>query len=261
MENNINNNTLSKNNENTIIFTIGRMNPPTTGHMILIRNMIEIALKQNLKQINIILSATIDNKTNPISCGEKRFFLLNFMIHHLKELMKLENSSNIEKNTKIDEMQIKIICMNDYTNPNYGTHPIFKSIQYILQDLYGYPREDLKMILVIGADRLANYEWIQKSLLERTPHINMEIVGLDRPEGAMSATYIRKLATDSNFEQFKNEMLLTGLDEQHITELYNEIKNKITPKRKKGGKKTRRKLNIYKRSKYYNKSRKYKNKK
>jgi len=226
---------MNQNRENIIFFTIGRMNPPTPGHMLLIRTMMEEALQKGLTQINLILSATTDNKKNPLSCEEKRYFILNFMIHHLKELMKLEQPQMAEK---IDEIQVKIICMNDIVNPKYGKHPILKSVQYLLQDLYGYPRTNLQMVLFIGEDRIQDYNWIQKSLLERNPPVTMEIHGLDRPEGAMSATYIRQLALEGNLSQFRLEMEKTGLDESSILNLYHEIREKLTvspPKKKKGG--------------------------
>jgi len=234
------------NNENTILFSIGRMNPPTTGHLLLIKTMINYAIKNQLTQINVILSATVDNKTNPIPCEEKRFFLLNFMIHHLKELMKIEQPINTHI---IDNVQIKIICMDDYTNPEYGKNPILKSVQTILQDLYDYPRENMKMILFIGQDRENSFEWIKKSLSERNPPIHMEIIGLNRPEGAMSATYIRRLATDGKLELFKDEMIKTGLDEASIYKLYNEIREKIIVRKAKGGRKTRRINRKYKKNK------------
>lgn len=230
---------MNQNRENIIFFTIGRMNPPTPGHMLLIRTMMEEALQKGLTQINLILSATTDNKKNPLSCEEKRYFILNFMIHHVKELMKIEQPQMAEK---VDQIQVKIICMNDIVNPDYGKHPILKSIQYVLQDLYGYPRENLQMVLFIGEDRIQDYNWIQKSLLERNPPVTMEIHGLDRPEGAMSATYIRNLALQGNLYQFRLEMVKTGLDETSILNLYHEIREKLTvspPKKKKGG--TRRK--------------------
>jgi hypothetical protein len=178
------------------------------------------------------------------------------MVHHLKELMKIEQPMNT---FTIDNIQVKFICMNDYTNPDYGKNPILKSIQYILRDLYCYPRENIQMILVIGEDRSTSFEWIKKSLSERNPPIHLEIIGLNRPEGAMSATYIRKLATDGNFELFKDEMLKTGLDEASIYQLYNEIREKIVVR--KGGKKTRRKYNRMTNKKNKKTIKKIKNKK
>ena len=81
------------NDENFIIFTIARMNPPTSGHTLLIKQMIMEALSRGLTQINIILSATIDDKKNPLDCNEKRNLLLDSsetlsMIDFLKQQMK-----------------------------------------------------------------------------------------------------------------------------------------------------------------------------
>ena len=59
------------NNNNTIIFTLARMNPPTPGHLFLIKNLIEEAIKLNVNHVYIILSKTNDNNENPISCPEK----------------------------------------------------------------------------------------------------------------------------------------------------------------------------------------------
>jgi hypothetical protein len=245
MENTIN----TINNENTILFTIGRMNPPTSGHMMLIRKMMLYALNNNLTQINLILSGTVDNKKNPISCNEKRNLLIHFLLSHQKELLKIENPS---LSSKIDELQVKIICMDDVLNPEYGTHPIMKSVNYILKELYGYPRENIRMILFIGQDRENDYFWIQKSLRERNPQVSLDInsEGLERPEGAISATYIRQLAIDGNWDEFKNEMFKTGLDEPRAYSLYLQIKGKLVPikktRTKKGG---RRKANSKSRSK------------
>lgn len=233
-----------KNNENMILFTIGRMNPPTSGHMLLIRTMIETALQKNLSQINIILSSTVDNKKNPLSCDEKRFFLLNFMIHHLKEIMKIEQPMNL---ASIENLQVNIVCMSDVVNPKYGNHPILKSIQYILNDLYGYPRENIEMFLFIGEDRIKDYDWIQKSLLSKNPRVSISIHGIERPEGAMSATYIRQLALEGDYDSFRVEMEKTGLDSDATMKMYNEIREKILVpssslkrKRKGGIRRTRR---------------------
>ena len=241
------------NNENTILFTIGRMNPPTSGHMMLIRKMMLYALNNNLTQINLILSGSVDNKKNPISCTEKRNLLIHFLLSHQKELLKIENPS---LSYKIDELQVKIICMDDVLNPDYGTHPIMKSINYILKELYGYPRVNLNMILFIGQDRENDYFWIQDSLRKKNPPVSLDInsEGLERPEGAISATYIRQLAIDGNWDEFKNEMFKTGLDEPTAYSLYKQIKEKLVSK--KPSTRTRTKKSIKK--KRNNKSRKSK---
>ena len=58
------------NNSNTLIFTVGRMNPPTPGHLELIREMLTMAKAMNVKQIYIFLSETRGAK-DPISCADK----------------------------------------------------------------------------------------------------------------------------------------------------------------------------------------------
>jgi hypothetical protein len=227
------------NNENTIIFTIGRMNPPTSGHMYLVKEMIEKALELNLKQINIILSHTKDFMKNPLKCHKKRQILIDEdMINYLKQQMILEYP---EKSDNINNIFVKIICMDDEVKPEYGTNPVMKSIKYILYDLYGYPRDGINMILFLGQDRATEFNWIKKQLDTLNIPIGFEVIGLPRPEGAMSATYIRNLATSGNFEEFKKNMKLTGLSEVNIENLYQEIRNNITEERpakksrKKGG--------------------------
>ena len=171
------------NHENTVLFTIGRMNPPTTGHLKLIEKMINIALEKDLTQINIILSATLDSDKNPLSCDTKRNLLLskdvrtdaaNSMIEQLKIRMKGEKATAGEKanaGEKIENIKINIVCMNDELNPEYGKHPILKSINSIFYDSYGYPRPDMTMVLIIGQDRLNSYGFINKFLHEQPEFI------------------------------------------------------------------------------------------
>jgi hypothetical protein len=233
------------NDENTIIFTIGRMNPPTSGHMFLIKEMIEKALEINLNQINIILSHTKDPVKNPLKCFQKRTILIDEnMISYLKSQMIQEYP---DKSGKISNMVVKVVCMDDELNPNYGKHPIMKSINYILFELYGYPRSGLNMLLFLGEDRVNEFNWIKTQLGKYEIPIGLEVIGLPRPEGAMSATYIRNLATSGNFEEFKNNMKITGLSDENIEKLYEEIRNNITEEpsikksRKRGGRKRKTK--------------------
>jgi hypothetical protein len=211
-------------NENTILFTIARMNPPTSGHLLLIRNMIQEAFRRKITQVHIILSATVDHKKNPLSCTKKRDYLVHSMIRHLKEEMKMEFP---EKTQELDDLAVHVICMDDPISHEYGKHPILKCIQYILQDLYGYPRDNLHTVLLIGEDRGDDYDWIEKSLASKTPSVSMDIIKIDRPEGAMSATSIRHLAVDGKKEEFLEKMSKTGLSEKEMSNLYDEIREQI----------------------------------
>lgn len=56
----------------TIIFTIGRMNPPTPGHMGLVKNLIERAIQFGENKVGIILSHTVDSEKNPLERRKSR---------------------------------------------------------------------------------------------------------------------------------------------------------------------------------------------
>jgi hypothetical protein len=260
------------NDENFIIFTIARMNPPTSGHTLLIKQMIMEALSRGLTQINIILSATVDDKKNPLDCNEKRNLLLDSsetlsMIDFLKQQMKREQPSNARE---IDNIKVKIICLDDEFDPKYGNskYPIPTAINYMLGELYGYPRENLKAKLLVGEDRESSYGFIIKSLEDKPIPVQLEIQGLPRPEGSMSATEIRNNAVNNEFPEFRDKMMVTGLSEDNIEQIYRKIRDRIVPSKpkkgstKKGGKrKSNKTKNRKSNKKISRKSNKTKNKK
>ena len=55
--------------ENTFIFCYVRMNPPTPGHLDLIKTMIYKAIDMKVNKIYVIMSSSIDGK-NPLPCNE-----------------------------------------------------------------------------------------------------------------------------------------------------------------------------------------------
>lgn len=98
-----------ENSETTIIATIARMNPPTPGHMLLVKNMILDAAKNNLTQITIILSHSVDSDENPLDCQTKAYVFLSPAADRLKESLAIENPDLAEK---INNVNIVILCMN-----------------------------------------------------------------------------------------------------------------------------------------------------
>ena len=50
--------------DNTIIFTLARMNPPTPGHLYVIKKLIEEGINKNAEKVYVILSKTNDNNEN-----------------------------------------------------------------------------------------------------------------------------------------------------------------------------------------------------
>jgi hypothetical protein len=101
-------------NKFDLIFTIGRMNPPTSGHALLLSELIRNAKINNTNKIGIVLSHTEDIK-NPISCEIKRTYILQMI-------------SNMDPNITTD-IVADVICKDDISN--YGKFPT-TSINYLL---------------------------------------------------------------------------------------------------------------------------------
>jgi nicotinamide mononucleotide adenylyltransferase len=194
-----------------IIFTIGRMNPPTSGHLKLIQTLMEKALELGEEKIYIILSHTQDNKKNPLYCSRKRELLTTKgMIEKIKR-----------ENPDLEHIEVKIRCMDDPVDETCGSNPILKQICQIRKD----EGDAEQMLLVIGEDRSTSYNWIRESLSKLDPPVSLIIEPLDRPDGAMSATYMRGLIISGNEEKFVEESMKNGLSEESALILYKDLTN------------------------------------
>jgi hypothetical protein len=249
--------------ENTIIFTIARMNPPTPGHIYLLENMIELALKNNVSQINIILSSTVDDEKNPVECEEKRQILYNYGLITAKKNVEVKKPDKVRE---IESIKAEIICLNDEIDSKYGTRPVVAKFYYLLYNNYKYPRPNMKAILVIGEDRKNDYGFFEKMLEKLEFPVSFELFVVDRPDSAISATKIRQLATSRNPEDektFEEHMNTIGMEKNEASRLINQIRENIdlTPKIKKskikGGSK-KGKSRKSRKNKKRKKSRKYK---
>jgi len=200
---------------NTIIFTIGRMNPPTPGHMGLVKNLIERAIQFGENKVGIILSHSVDSEKNPLECREKREFILSGLIGALKQQMKREGRFPPDK---IDEIDVVIVCMDDPTPEEFGKHPILKSFNALLSQI-GY--EKPHTYLIVGQDRATDYGWIEKSLGDKI--MSYQVEPLPRPEGAMSATEMRGYIKSGEYDTFMGKMRETGIPDEKSAELYEKV--------------------------------------
>lgn len=200
---------------NTIIFTIGRMNPPTPGHMGLVKNLIERAIQFGENKVGIILSHSVDSEKNPLECKEKREFILSGMIDALKQQMKREGRFPPDK---IDEIDVVIVCMDDPTPEEFGKHPILKSFNALFSQ-FGY--EKPHAYLIVGEDRATDYGWIEKSLGDKI--MSYQVEPLQRPEGAMSATEMRGYVKSGEYDTFMGKMRETGIPDEKSAELYEKV--------------------------------------
>jgi len=245
--------------DNTLVFTIGRMNPPTPGHMALIEKLIHRAASLGQTKIGIILSHSQDMPKNLFNCDDKRKMLLSGLIQALKEQMKMKKYAPPISPGSIDAIEPIIICMDDATPPEFGKHPILKSLNALISS-YSEPIE--RALLIVGQDRASGYKFVKEALSKRTPPIELDDSDfLARPEGAISATYVRELAYSGNWDEFLRVYATTGLPEENIRSIYEGLRAMAasasgSKKKGKGGKRTKRRNS--KRSKKSNKSKKNK---
>lgn len=232
--------------DNTIIFTIARMNPPTPGHLFIIQRLIEEGINKNAERVYVILSKTNDNNENPIPCPEKINVLgipddiSKTMIKSIKEKMKL-NTEDEEIRRKIDNMIVESICVPEQK----GATP-FTTLFDIVSQKSDVP--DLNFFLVIGDDRANMLDSITDTLFNKRANINsVDGTILDRPnmsqfkdlssnpeslsgvkisefpESAISASFVRNLVKYDMRDKFF-ELYLPYLDEEKIEELFQNIK-------------------------------------
>jgi hypothetical protein len=200
----------------TLIFTIGRMNPPTSGHMGLVKKMIEKAIELEEKgektQVAVILSHSHEKDIlkNPLQCKDEKRSLVSDMIKELKKQMIKEK--NEENKKYIENIEPTIMCMDDEKVPN-----MFSSIGSLVRKYT--PNQ---MILYIGEDRDESFSGIKKY------YENIILETIKRPEDAMSATEMRGYASSGNKDKFVEKMLPTGLDEERIEKLYKKLHYVLT---------------------------------
>jgi len=231
-----------------MIFTIARMNPPTSGHQGLIRKMMEKALEMDLDRVYIILSGTLDGK-NPLDCETKKELLVgnvSSVVENLKQKWIGEGGMDEGAMGKIRACRVNVVCMNDASidTGKYGSNPILKCVNYIA-DVFEKGVEAGKSVLFVGEDRGNSYGWISSS---RKLGV-LEINPLERPEGAISATFVRGLAMEGNQEGFLEEMEKIGISRSRGEEVYLEIRRKLgdsLKKSKKTGKTVKRKPSVEK---------------
>lgn len=249
-------------NINTIIFTISRMNPPTPGHLLLIKKLIEEAIRQNVPKIYVILSKTNDNNENPIDCQEKINILgenvdaMNNMVLGLKNQMKTELERQelepaILENTrsKIDRTEVIFLCVRpDQQSPIFPLYDIVRQYSNVA---------GLNLFMIVGNDRADFLDTIADSFLFKNENINsvggeiLEREDMDAfkrlspeelskidisevPISAFSASFVRKLVKLGMKDKFDDvyKPYLTQDKIDHLYEIISEGLSKPDPKSK-----------------------------
>lgn len=230
--------------DNTIIFTVARMNPPTPGHLSLIEKLIQTGIEKNVEEVYVILSNSNSNNENPIACQEKIDVLGNFnsesktMIKSMKNIMIEKSSPEISK--KIEAMRVKLICVPESAKGN---------IFYVINEITQLPAvSDINAILIIGEDRKnmldSVYSFLSKNpnfysldgiILEREDMNTYKSLSSDRkkletinmetfPVKAMSASFVRNIVKYDLYDKFA-ELYRPYLDDSKIRHFYDKIKS------------------------------------
>lgn len=241
---------INYNNDNTIIFTLARMNPPTPGHLYIISLLIQEAINKNVNNVYVILSKTNDNNENPITCQEKIDVLGKFddisksMINSEKQRM-IDETDDQELKNKIKAVNVHTRCV-----PNRKGATPFTPLYDIISSKKDIP--DLNLFLIIGDDRRNMLDSITDFFFKKWPNIN-SVDGLITPReemsqykelskdpqkldalnmsdvvknNGMSASFVRNVVRNNRLDKF-TELYSPYLDESKIPDFFEAIKTGI----------------------------------
>ena len=183
--------------EKTIYFTFGRMNPPTTGHEKL---MNELAKKSGSNPYRVYLSQSTDKKKNPLDFKYKVKTVRKFFPKHARSVM-------LDKKVK----------------------NVFDAVTEMYND--GFKN----VTMVVGSDRINEFNTLLKKYngvkgrhgLYNFNKINVISAGDRDPDAddisGMSASKMRKLANEGNFTQF-SQGLPRNVSNADAKKVYNEVR-------------------------------------
>lgn len=182
----------------TIVYTVARMNPPTLGHVSLIENMMEKALKHNVKKIHIILSSKVDDKKNPLDPYDKKYLLEIWGIPRAKTDLVLRLPHHAEA---IEQLAVNIMLTHEYSR--HFPNDVFGTVQELL---LGRTRGE-KVFFMTGERGFPVDKGIEVTLLDRT-------------KTPISGTMVREAASVS-YEAFCSHY--PDLDDNELEWMYEAI--------------------------------------
>jgi nicotinic acid mononucleotide adenylyltransferase len=247
-------------NTNTIIFTMARMNPPTPGHLSLIKTLIEQAIDLNVNRVFIILSKTNDNSDDPIPCDKNpddlgvsfKIEIINYMVKKLKSQMinnvKTETYNEEIKNqiiSKINNIDVICRCVPIVSKQAGVRQPTpFTPLSNIINDDFK-DIKNLNLIMVIGDDRASLLDNVADAFYKKLDTIHsingiimiregmseyknlspseLENLNIETvPINAFSASFVRKLVKNGLKDKFE-DVYKPYLDQEQIDVLYDSI--------------------------------------
>jgi len=232
------------------------MNPPTPGHLHLIEQLIEEAIKINVDHVYIILSKTNDNNENPISCSEKinilgankdiidsmSAVLIKQMIMKITQDQTIDQSDKNIKISRLSQMNVIPLCV-----PNIKGATPFSALGNLIYNMGEI--NDINLFLIIGDDRADMLDNIASGFYMKNPRIHsingivlgrtdmasykkltqqqLQMIDMKTvPISAFSASFVRNLVKYGLKDKF-TDVYSPYLNLDKINELYLEIENGI----------------------------------
>ena len=248
--------------DNTFIFSFVRMNPPTPGHLELIKTMIDKAIDLGVDKAYVITSSSLDGK-NPLPCSSYsipkaknksdaailtnmsqsdliyKSTILDKMISTYKEILA-NSETDIIKKQLIEKFNVIVICS---TGSPFGfIYNVIKN-DFIDKDI-----TKINMFFIVGRDRadfldtiVDNFktkEYIKSingMILEREGMDALKTTGMgertiaDINPSEYSASFVRGLVKGNKREDFE-QVYSQYLSPEDIEKLYETIKIGMTMK-------------------------------
>ena len=194
---------LTEEKENHAVMAFGRMNPPTTGHQVLINKVHDIA-KQHKASHHVVLSTSQDKAKNPLSSAQK-----------LKHAQRFFPKTNVSVATR--------------EHPNF-----LKQAEKL------HKKGVTHLHMVAGSDRVGEYHKLlhkyngtHPGALFNFKHIKVHSAGERDPDAegttGMSASKMRGHASSGNYKDFKKG-IPSHVKEHHAKELYDEVRKGMNVK-------------------------------
>jgi hypothetical protein len=200
-------------NDKSVLFTIGRMNPPTPGHKKLVQQMIVDALRNDIHVVFVNLTSTTglnnEGKVNPLACKDKKQ-----IVHKMIQQIKEELSSEYDQ-ASIETLQVIVNCADDEDiehseKPNQITDMLvgmFNKLKKIEEYSDRMMPERINFRLYLGEKDYGKFDWIERMFpfndTKKGIKFDLKSIKVKRPPGDMSATYLRNLTIrdDDKFMQ------------------------------------------------------------
>lgn len=195
------------------VFSFGRFQPPTTGHALLIDQVIAKAAEQNADAI-VFVSST-ENKPSYLTSAK------------YKEMME----SGSFESTKENENPIPVATKVDVLQKQHAGKPVqfvnttlcgCKSIMQILPVLKGNGYGQLFMM--VGSDRVADFQTLFDKYFPGITVLGIERVAAAANARSMSGTKLRAAAVASDLPLFASNVVMGSYTKEDAKGLMNMIR-------------------------------------